>query len=103
MIQIIRVKRKNMITFEELYSIIKNRKKLLPKDSYTVSLLQEGEDKILQKIGEEAVEVIIAGKNKNKQRIIEEIADLYYMVLILLVLNNIPISEVFRELEKRRK
>lgn len=89
--------------FEEIYSIISKRKKDLAPGSYSASIFKDGDDKILQKIGEEAAEVIIAGKNKNKQRIIEEIADLYYMILILLVLNNIPISEVFRELEKRRK
>lgn len=88
---------------EELYSILKQRKKELPDGSYSALLFKKGEDEVLQKIGEEAAEVIIAGKNKNKQRIIEEIADLYYMVLILLVINDIPISEVFRELEKRRK
>lgn len=88
---------------EKLYSIIKQRKEELPDDSYSTSLFKKGEDEVLQKIGEEATEVIIAGKNKNKQRIIEETADLYYMVIVLLVLNNIGISEVFKELEKRRR
>lgn len=89
--------------FEEIYSVIKQRKRDMADGSYSVSLFKEGEDKILQKIGEEAAEVIIAGKNKNRQRIIEEIADLYFMTLVLLVKKNISPEEIYKGLEKRRK
>ena len=89
--------------FVELYSIIKQRKKERPVNSYVASLYKKGEDTILQKIGEEAIEVLLAAKGESKLRLIEEIADLYFMTLILLVAQNIPLEKVFDELEKRRK
>lgn len=88
---------------EELYLIIKERKETLSKKSYVASLIRQGEDAILQKIGEEATEVILAGKRKDSQRIIEEITDLYFMTLIFLAYKKIPLNKVFEELEKRRK
>ncbi len=88
---------------KKLYSIISKRIKLQSKKSYVVSLYKQGEDKILQKIGEEAVETIIAAKNKNKKFIIEEIADLFFMILVILAAKNITLREIEKELEKRRK
>lgn len=88
---------------EDLYSIIANRIDKKSKRSYVVSLVKEGEDAILQKIGEEATEVLIASKDNKKQRVIEEIADLYFMTLILLSFKKIPLKKIFEELEKRRK
>lgn len=88
---------------EELFSIIEERKKLQPKGSYVASLLRQGEDKILQKVGEETTEVIIVAKGKNKKRIIEEVADLVFMILILLAAKRISLQEVFDELERRKK
>lgn len=88
---------------EELYTIISKRKKELPKNSYVASLIKQGENAVLQKIGEEATEVIIAAKGKNDQRVIEEVADLYFMTLILLAVKNISLEKIFNELEKRRK
>lgn len=88
---------------DKLYKIILERKKTMPKGSYTASLFRKGEDKILQKIGEEATEVIVAAKGVSKQRIIEEIVDLFFMILILLVAKGISLQEVFEELERRRK
>lgn len=87
---------------EELYSIIEERKKTLPRGSYTASLLQQGLDRIIQKIGEEAVEVIIAAKDKRKNRTIQEVADLFFMVTVLLVSKNITLQEIYKELLKRR-
>lgn len=88
---------------EELYSIIKDRQKKKSKGSYIVSLFKAGNDRVIQKVGEEAVEVIIASKGSNKNRIIEEIADLYFMTLILMVSRDITLDMVLGELEKRRK
>lgn len=88
---------------EELYLIIKEREKKMPKLSYVTSLLKQGENAILQKIGEEATEVILAGKEKNKQRIIEEITDLYFMTLVFMVSKNIEPEKIYDELEKRNK
>lgn len=88
---------------EDLYAIITKRKKGMLKGSYVVSLIKQGEDAILQKIGEEATEVILAAKGKNKKRIIEEIADLYFMTLVLLVLKGISLNKIYTELKTRRK
>lgn len=88
---------------EELYAIIRKRISELPDNSYVASLYKKGEDAILQKIGEEATEVIIAAKGKKKQRVIEEIADLYFMSLVLLVAEEISLEKIYQELKKRRK
>lgn len=88
---------------EELYSIITQRLKTKPDNSYIATLAKTGEDGILQKIGEEATEVIIAAKGKSKRRIIEEIADLYFMTLVLMASENISLQEIYSELESRKK
>ena len=88
---------------EEIYTIIEKRKKQRLPNSYTASLFQEGINRIIQKVGEEAVEVIIATKGRKKQRIIEEVADLYFSTLVLLSAKDIHVKRVFAELEKRRK
>ena len=89
------------MTLEELYSIIQKRIKDLPSDSYVAALYKKGEDRILQKIGEEAIEVVLAGKGKNKKRVIEETADLYFMTLIFLNKKGISLEDILEELEKR--
>lgn len=91
------------MTLEELYKVIEERKKQTPKGSYVVSLFRGGNNSIVQKIGEEAVEVVIAGKGKNKKQIISEVADLLFHCLVLLSSFNIPLTEVFAELERRKK
>lgn len=73
-----------------------------PKDgAYTTYLFNEGVDKILKKIGEEASEVIIGAKNNDKQEVIWEIADLTYHTLVLMEQLDIPVSDIQRELTKR--
>ncbi|MCJ7739803.1 phosphoribosyl-ATP diphosphatase, partial [Candidatus Microgenomates bacterium] len=71
--------------------------------SYVASLQKKGQDRILQKIGEEASEVIIAGKNNNKKMIISEMADLWFHLLVFLAAKNIPPEKIIMELEKRNK
>lgn len=91
------------MTFEELYTIILKRKKEKQKNSYVASLFKKGKDKILQKVGEEAIEVVLAGKNESKKEIISEMADLWFHCLVLLVSLNIPFSEILKELDKRQR
>ena len=86
-----------------LLEIIKDRKLKMPKDSYVASLFKLGEDRIIQKVGEEATEVVIAAKNKNKKRIISEVSDLLFHLLILLVSQDITLSDIEKELENRNK
>ena len=88
---------------EELYAIINKRKKEMSENSYVSTLIKKGDDAILQKIGEEAIEVVIAAKSQDKQRIIEEVADLYFMTLMMLVSKKIGIGSIFEELDKRKK
>ncbi len=86
---------------EELYRIIEERKRNPVPGSYTAYLIEEGEDMILKKIGEEAMEVILAAKGQGNQRIIEELSDLYYHTLVLLLSRDIPFSMVQKELTNR--
>ena len=87
----------------KLYQIIEDRKNNPKEKSYVSSLFKRGNDRIIQKIGEEATEVVIAAKNKNKKEIISEIADLLFHTLVLLSILDIKPSEVELELKKRRK
>lgn len=91
------------MTLEELIAVIQERKNTLPTDSYIASLFREGPDRIIQKVGEEAVEVVIAAKNDNRQRCIEEMSDLLFMFSILLVEKKITYEELFEELQRRSK
>jgi len=89
------------MTINKLYKIILKRKLKMPKDSYVASLLKAGQDKIIQKVGEETIEVIIAAKNKNKKKMVYEVADLLFHVLVLLANSDISPQEILDELEKR--
>ncbi len=85
----------------KLLEIIKDRKLKMPKDSYVADLFRLSEDRIIQKVGEEVIEVIIAAKNKNKKRIISEVSDLLFHLLVFLVSSDITLSDIEKELESR--
>lgn len=89
------------MTLDELYRIIGERKNNPQPGSYVAKLFSEGEDRIAQKVGEEAVEVVIAAKNKEETAIISESADLLFHLLVLLRANDVTPADVMRELEKR--
>ena len=86
---------------KQLFQIIEERKTNPQSGSYTAKLLAAGEDEILKKIGEEAMEVILAVKGQGDQRTIEEIADLYYHTLVLLAARGLSLTDVETELERR--
>lgn len=88
---------------EKLFSLINLRKQSLPKKSYTTYLFNEGIDRIVQKVGEEATEIVIAGKNSSQSRLISESCDFLYHWLVLLSLKNIKLGDICIELEKRGK
>jgi len=88
-------------SYEKLFALIKGRKTDPQEGSYTTYLFQKGIDKILKKVGEEATEVIIAGKGGNKEELIFEIADLTYHVMVLMAEQNVTMKEVFAELASR--
>ena len=85
----------------KLFLIVKDRKENPRDGSYTNQLLEDGYQRIAQKLGEEAVEVIIAAGKQGRQRVIEESADLLYHLLVLLVNQEVDLKEVEAELESR--
>ena len=85
----------------KLYRIVQDRKENPRDGSYTNQLLEAGYQRIAQKVGEEAIEVIIAAGKQGRQRVIEESADLLYHFLVLLVEQGIDLKEVEAELESR--
>ena len=87
----------------ELYSVIKDRQRHPVEGSYTNYLFIKGQDKILKKVGEEAVETILASKNDDRNNIIYEMGDLWYHCLVLLAWHGIKPEELFAELMNRRK
>lgn len=87
---------------EEVYQVIRDRKEHPKEGSYTTYLFNEGINKILKKVGEEAAEVIIAAKDPDDEPLIYEAADLLYHLLVLLVERGLRPEQVFEELRRRR-
>lgn len=88
---------------EYLSKVIKDRKENPSERSYTSSLFEKGINKIAQKVGEEAVELVIEGKDDNKELFMNEAADLLFHYLVLLEAKGIDISEVIEVLQSRHK
>ena len=86
---------------KRLFEIVEDRDNNPVEGSYTNQLLNAGYEKTAQKVGEEAVEVIISASKQGRQRTIEESADLIYHLFVLLVQQGISLTEVEAELEKR--
>lgn len=87
----------------QLIEIIKERKTSPATNSYTASLFAKGINKIAQKVGEEAVELIIEAKDDNKTLFLNEAADLFFHYLVLLEAKNASFAEVIKLLESRHK
>ncbi len=89
---------------DQLFNVIEQRKAELPEGSYTSSLFlhEKGENAVLEKIGEETTELILAAKNDNSQELIHEAADLVYHLLVLLSMKGVHIDDLLSELENRR-
>jgi phosphoribosyl-ATP pyrophosphohydrolase len=85
----------------DLFEIIQDRKQNRPDGSYTVQLLDQGSQAILRKVGEEAVEILLAAQDEGEERLVEEIADLVYHTLVLLAAHQIPLTAVEDELRRR--
>ncbi|HFE65872.1 MAG TPA: phosphoribosyl-ATP diphosphatase [Chloroflexi bacterium] len=88
---------------DTLFAIIEDRKTNPRPDSYTTSLFEMGEDEIVKKVGEEAVEVILAVKGQGNERVVEETADLVYHLLVMLAYCGLTWDDVQAELAARRK
>jgi phosphoribosyl-ATP pyrophosphohydrolase len=87
----------------ELQDLIIDRKNSLPENSYTTKLFQKGINKIAQKVGEEAVELIIEAKDNNEELFLNEAADLMYHYIVLLTAKGYRLEDVVNILEERHK
>lgn len=88
--------------FEREQAVVIDRKENPEEGSYTNYLFDKGEDKILKKVGEEAAEVVIAGKNRDKGEISYEVSDLIYHLTVMLVDNGMTWDDIYEEMERRR-
>ncbi|RNA67512.1 bifunctional phosphoribosyl-AMP cyclohydrolase/phosphoribosyl-ATP diphosphatase HisIE [Alteribacter keqinensis] len=94
-------KRDRFAILEELEKTIASREEERPEGSYTTYLFDEGVDKILKKVGEEASEVIIASKNRSPEELTWETADLLYHLMVLLEEQKLPLDLILERLEDR--
>jgi phosphoribosyl-ATP pyrophosphohydrolase/phosphoribosyl-AMP cyclohydrolase len=90
-------------SLEKLEAIIIDRKNNPSSTSYTSSLFAKGMNKVAQKVGEEAVELVIESKDENKEKFLGEAADLLYHFLVLLQAKNHKLDDVVNILAKRHK
>lgn len=85
----------------QLDQIIEDRKNSEEQDSYTKTLFNKGVGKISQKVGEEAIETIVASLNEPKDRVVNESADLIFHLMVLLRAQNLKLDDVIECLKKR--
>lgn len=91
------------MSIQWLFDVIEDRKNNPAQKSYTTSLMGEGLPRIAQKVGEEGTEVVVAALAQDDQRLIEEVADLTYHILVLLSARGLTPAQILAELEKRHK
>jgi phosphoribosyl-ATP pyrophosphohydrolase len=89
----------------QLTDILEQRKQAEPDSSYVASLYNKGLDAILKKVGEEATETVMAAKDVaqggDKEKLVYEVADLWFHTLVLLVDQNLSADDVLKELARR--
>ena len=93
----------NSDTLHRLSSLIKERRAAMPERSYTAMLFRDGIARIAQKVGEEAVELVVAAQHPDNRRVTEETADLVYHMLVLLAERQIDLGDVEKELKRRER
>ena len=88
----------------DLFAVIEDRKDRLPPDSYTASLFahERGENAVLEKLGEESTELVLAAKDDDRDAIAHESADLVYHLLVLLAMKDMELADLTDELAARR-
>lgn len=89
------------LSIEALEARLAERAKASPEQSYTAKLLARGTAKCAQKLGEEAVETVIAAMSGDRDELVKESADLIYHLLVLLRSEGVALSEVSEELDRR--
>ncbi len=90
-------------TVDRLFAIIVDRRNHPREGSYTVQLFRQGKDEMAKKVGEEAVEVILAAASQGRDRLVSESADLVYHLLVLLAAHDLTPADLYGELQKRMK
>ena len=88
-------------TLARLAAVIESRKGASPEHSYVARLLHKGTDAVLKKVGEEATEVVMAGKDGDPAKIVAETADLWFHSLVALAHFGLSPAQVLAELERR--
>ena len=88
-------------TLARLAEVIESRKQGDPSKSYVARLFDKGTDAILKKIGEEATETVMAAKDGDRQKIVYEVADLWFHSMLALSAFNLKPADVLAELERR--
>lgn len=86
---------------QQLAEVIVQRRQADPQESYVASLFHKGEDAILQKVGEEAIETVLAAKTGERDKIVSETADLWFHTMVMLAQNDLGPGDVLLELERR--
>jgi len=90
-------------TLDDLAALIRSRRHDSASTSYTKTLLDAGMPRIAKKFGEEAVETVIAAMEGERGALINEAADTFYHLLVMLEAGDVQLDEVLRELERRTK
>lgn len=88
-------------SLSDLERIVAERASASPNQSWTAKLFAAGQAKAAKKLGEEAVETVIAAISQDRKNLTDEAADLLYHLLVVLKIADIPLSDVFAELERR--
>ena len=88
-------------TLDDLETIVAERAKASPDSSWTAKLVAAGQTKAAKKLGEEAVETVIAALSQDRQDLVAESADLLYHLLVVLRIADIPLQDVLDELQRR--
>ena len=88
---------------DDLFATIESRKAELPEGSYTASLFthEKGENAVLEKVGEEATEAILAAKDDDREGLTAESADLVYHLLVLIAMKDLDVDDLREELRDR--
>jgi phosphoribosyl-ATP pyrophosphohydrolase len=85
----------------DLEMIVAERAKAPPEGSWTAKLVAAGQEKAAKKLGEEAVETVIAAVSGDRANLTAEAADLLYHLIVVLKIGGIPLQDVLNELERR--
>ncbi|MFC5970736.1 phosphoribosyl-ATP diphosphatase [Halomarina salina] len=86
-----------------MFAVVEERKETLPEDSYTTSLFthEKGENAVLEKLGEETTELVLAAKDDDREELAHEAADIVYHLLVLLSMKEMTLDDLRAELAER--